>query len=160
LIGEWLLQCPGCGSHADVEVEVGIYVRIFEDGSEPVDGTHEFGGTSPARCGACAYRDDFAAFRAFPAAVDTGGPVWFTWTDADGSVGSARWGTKTAQQISEVLDRLAAFWPGIDVTVAGVADGVTITTAEEWARDAGVDELIDEVNTVLNAMLGRPDTLG
>ncbi|WP_197028080.1 hypothetical protein, partial [Gordonia alkanivorans] len=88
LIGEWLLQCPACDSSDDVTVETSVYVRISEDGSEPVDNVHEYDDTSPAQCTNCGHREDFGGFRAFPSALETAGPVWFEWTAADGGLGS------------------------------------------------------------------------
>lgn len=157
LIGEWLLQCPSCGSHDNVEVEVKLVVRILEEGSDPVDGHHEFDGTSPAQCGACTHRDNFDAFRAFPDTTDSPGPVWFEWADAAGECGSARWRTRPAETITRVLDMMAEFWPGVTVTVEGGPDGVTVITDEQWAASA--PRLIGLVFERLEIALGQPDTL-
>lgn len=157
LIAEWSLKCPGCGSSNDVEVQITTYVTITEMGSDTVDDTHEYDDTSPARCGACGYRDDFAGFHAFPDGITTAGPIWFDWTDAGGNVGSARWGDQPADRINTTLQSLHQYWPGIRATVEGGADGITITVDPAWADN--VTTLIDAAIGSMGEVLGAPDTV-
>ena len=59
----WHLACPTCGSDDDVQISVTVFARLHVEGTEIVDGDHEWDDDSAAMCGQCRQTGLVADFR-------------------------------------------------------------------------------------------------
>lgn len=46
-------KCPKCGDTESLVIEAITTIKLFSDGTEPVDGTHEWTDESVTSCGHC-----------------------------------------------------------------------------------------------------------
>lgn len=53
IASEWGLACPDCGQDDNIEVELRVWATLSVDGTEIVDGDHEWDRRSWCRCSAC-----------------------------------------------------------------------------------------------------------
>ena len=50
---EWGMACPKCKSDENLRIEVMMTVQLYHDGTQIIDGDHEWGRSSPCRCAEC-----------------------------------------------------------------------------------------------------------
>lgn len=61
---QWGLRCPKCkATSEDIVIQVKVWVRLYDNGSEVQDGDHEWNDASRAVCDACDFEGLVANFR-------------------------------------------------------------------------------------------------
>jgi hypothetical protein len=55
-------RCPKCGSYGPFEIVVSMRVLLYDNGTDTVDGTTEYGDDTPATCKACGHDGELGDF--------------------------------------------------------------------------------------------------